>query len=162
MSDAVNWDEVEEASALLPIGVYKVRVANSEVRVSKANNTMWNLSLTVLEGDKKGRIINDRLVWVAGALPRVKKALLSLGVKLSNDKMLAQYIVGKVGWVLVDHREFMGMTKAEIPFDGWLYEADVEDAKLRIPTMVARAAVMASSIATATKDLKYSDADTPF
>lgn len=57
-----------------PEGLYKVSVLESDVRVSKAGNTMWVLSYRMEEGVYKGHIYTEYIVFKSGAnMERMKE-----------------------------------------------------------------------------------------
>ena len=73
----INMNEVAAQSfETIPKGTYNVTIEEAEYQLSKSSNKpMWNLKLTITDGDYAGRKIFTILSFSEGALPGTKAAI---------------------------------------------------------------------------------------
>lgn len=83
----VNWDEVQDTTPV-PEGQYRVSVTKINVGVSKYNDEMWTLELTIVNGKYAGRKIVDRMTFSQAGMSRVKLICAHLGVPTKGTSLV--------------------------------------------------------------------------
>ena len=123
----IDFSAINESQGFepLPAGQYRVVVTDVEERETKAGDEMWNLSLTVLEGDHRDRMIFDRLVFTQRAYPRVKLVCARLNVDVSKAlDLVPSMLLDRTALVTVEIHEYQdssGETKRtnRVTYGGW-------------------------------------------
>jgi hypothetical protein len=121
-----DWDTIDDSGNSLPApikaGVYKVKIANvNDQRLTSSGDPMWSLRLEVVDGDDKGHVIWDNLVFNKGGMGRVKMLYKQLGYvtegpfkELKPDDLLRGVLFCNV--IL---REYQGQFQNAISYDGY-------------------------------------------
>lgn len=123
----IDFDQVEDAEDFspLPPDDYFCRVSDVEETVSQNGNEMWNLTLTVMDGEFGGRKFFDRLVFTPAALKRVKFVVQKLGIDVSGTvELVPDMLTGRQAIVTVQNEPYTddkGREKVRnsVPFAGY-------------------------------------------
>ena len=127
MAPEVNWDDAEDFDDFTPVpeGTYLCEAVDVEEKLSSGGNEMWNVRWEIIEGDCKGRIVFDNIVFSPKAMKRVKMIFKRLGLNTSGvDNPLPSNIIGKQIYVNVnieDYESDNGITKQRniVPYAGY-------------------------------------------
>lgn len=130
MSPQVNFDDVPDPEDFSPVppGRYECRISDVEEATSKNGNLMWNLTLTIEDGEYYGRRIFDRLVFAEKALPRVKLVCQRLGLDTEGTvDLVPSMLRGKKAIVSVEIETYTNDAGEErkrnvVPFSGYIPE----------------------------------------
>lgn len=82
----VDFSQVEDAEdySPLPAGKYLCKVTEIEQKRTLADDEMWRLRLTVVEGEHQGRSVFDNMVFSERAMKRVKLMCSRMGLDVSG------------------------------------------------------------------------------
>jgi hypothetical protein len=123
----IDFTNIDEAQGFepLPAGQYRVVISDVEEKATKSGDEMWNLSLTVLDGEHRDRLLYDRIVFSDRARPRVKLVCSRLGLDVSKAVDLAPaMLLDRTALVTVEVHEYQdakGDTKSgnRVTYNGW-------------------------------------------
>ena len=117
-----NMDGVSEDGYVdaIPAGVYRLRIAKVKPDTSKAGDEMWTLELKVAEGEHKGHMIWDRLVFTAKGAGRIKMMFKQLGLPVEGEvNFETSDILNMLVYAVVAEGEWDNKKRNEITFDGY-------------------------------------------
>ncbi len=83
-----DFDSIDEVDsfAIVPEGIYEVRVGEVREGHSRDGSTRWSMRLEVAEGDLAGRTAAwDSLTWSERGVHRVQQVLLALGLDATGE-----------------------------------------------------------------------------
>lgn len=118
--------DAESDYSPLPDGRYLIEVSDVNTRKTSKGDEMWNLSLQVLTGAYRGRLLFDNLVFSDAAMSRVKLILKSLGFDVSgvldlrpSDIITKQCYVQVAGVKDYTTKTGEARQQSNIPFSGY-------------------------------------------
>ena len=111
-----NADEVEEREFKpIPVGNYRIRIADCEEQVSKNGNDMWKFTFEVSG-------YNSKLFWYLVFMPENPKMTntnlsnLYKSFGIANGDMNVSHFIGKVGACKIVHEEYNGEERARVGY----------------------------------------------
>lgn len=111
-----NADEVEEREFKpIPVGNYRIRIADCEEQVSRNGNDMWKFTFEVSG-------YNSKLFWYLVFMPENPKMTntnlsnLYKSFGIANGDMNVSHFIGKVGACKIVHEEYNGEERARVGY----------------------------------------------
>jgi len=148
MVEEINWDEVENFDDFTPVpnGKYLCEVIEAEIRFTQSGDEMWAVRFEIVDGDYKGRVLFDNIVFSEKAMKRVKMIFSRMGINTTGKSSpTTENIMGKRVYLDVGISSYMKLDEATgkeiekmknvIPFAGYhrLDEATSESEKKEKP-----------------------------
>lgn len=122
--DFSQIDDVQDFSPIPP-GRYLCRLVEIEESKTQHDDEMWNLRFEVIEGEHRGRVVFDRLVFSQAALKRVKLICSRMGIDVSGPVSLTPAMMkGKTCFLTVQIEEYLddeenAKKRNTVPFAGY-------------------------------------------
>lgn len=121
--EADGIDTTQQDFSPIPEGKYLAVCKSTEERMTRNNDPMVKLTWEITEGQFKGRLIWDQIVFAGGGLKRTKLVCESLGapIKGGEDYDPAQ-LVGRVAYLETKPEEFpvgSGKINAKVEYNGY-------------------------------------------
>ena len=106
----------EPVSTLIAPGTYSVIVTDAEERTASTGRQGIGLDLEITEGSDKGRGLWDTCWLSEKAMWRIKKMLIALQFPVPEGEfdLDPSQLIGRKMFVVVDHEEFDGKTRARV------------------------------------------------
>jgi hypothetical protein len=126
----------EPTSTLVAPGTYSVVVTDAEERVASTGRQGIGFDLEIVEGPQKGRAVWDTCWLSEKAMWRIKKVLSALQYPIPEGEfdLNPADLIGRRMFVVVDHEEYDGKTRARVvdhtvdgTWDGTVAEKPAED-----------------------------------
>lgn len=104
----------------VPEGEYLCVVSRVDEKETQAGDTMWGIGLEILEGEHKGRLIFDNLVFVASCKPRLKVVFHRFGFPVDEPfDASPSDLEGKRIYVTTEIEEYNGKDRNKVTFAGY-------------------------------------------
>lgn len=123
----LDWNSVsDDDGTLLPEGKYLVRVIGVREKTTRSGDVMWQLTLSVQDGEHEGAHLWDNVIFSQKALRRAKLIFSSLGFITEGEQELTpDMLKGRRCIVSVLVEEYEGRERNAVAF--WGYESVPEE-----------------------------------